>query len=649
MIKTVSKILFYMLPIFIGLPALYLFVELFFVNAFINTYSTSTNVEELRHYENYGRLLSAFGIALSIVVAKATKEFQSNGWNISVFSQWGQAATLFFKSFISAFVLIFILMKAVVIYVDTPAARFCAGNGHYLKELVQSGTYSPLRSWSNERSFININQHQVALTILPYSFCSNKNVRNEALNDKHFKELVYQDMFANLFENSPELKKYRNLVNGKSSLDGKISQLYTAYSYILDNKGKGTRRVNDKVSKGLRGNAYSKEIYSTYHKIYYSDKHRGIKRSFSNFKKVFKANLAIEIMDIDFKVKGGLQAAENVLGKQFVANNRHYFYQPKQKGISSAEHIEKKLASYTLLKTLVDMENGTLEKEVNRDMFVLVESMVMPVVVLAISAFSMLMLVINVLISCLRLAFLHNSFVEDILDAVTDSEVTLFVTVMVALCICVVASFIFPVVLIALLATFILAVVLVGLNKLIDNINDNTPSRYEIPLLFSVGEGKSTWSQAFTHPILLVYFIFICVSHLPPTNSEKALLNDGNDSMVESLIKMGARFQFHVFPITINQFKQSNINPWLPHKKDNEKINEHFKTLNQSYKKNRLLTPVYNSVAWNSLVLANHGALQPSSINQIHSMFNFYNRSKKYNEKARYAKAFLANNIKTFK
>jgi hypothetical protein len=125
-------------------------------------------------------------------------------------------------------------------------------------------------------------------------------------------------------------------------------------------------------------------------------------------------------------------------------------------------------------------------------------------------------------------------------------------------------------------------------------------------------------------------------------------LNDGYDSVVESLIKMGARFQFHAFPITINQFKQSNINPWLAHKKDNIKINQHFKKLNQAYKNTRLLTPVYNSVAWNSLVLANHKALTPSSINQIHSMFNFYNRSKKHNEKARYAKTFLDNNIKTF-
>ena len=206
---------------------------------------------------------------------------------------------------------------------------------------------------------------------------------------------------------------------------------------------------------------------------------------------------------------------------------------------------------------------------------------------------------------------------------------------------------IFTAIIIGLIILFTFGIRLI--NIILPFINSRIPY-YDIPLITVKGKNTPALRQTILNPLYIICLTFICISFLPMSSSEKILLdNEESWSIIQlpqKVLQIGVRLQLYAFPITINAFKQLSFNPWLPHDGDDTKLKKHMDLVEKSYKKNRLLTPVYNSVAWHSLVLANNSVLSPKLVRRYHSMFGLYNTHSKYKEKAEYSKRFLNNNIK---
>jgi len=325
-----------------GLPAIYLIGEIYFINAFINTYSTSTNVDGLQVYEWWGKAFSAFGIALSVVIAKEVKNNIKSDFS-GLLKVWWSICKILALWFLIAFASIFFVMKSIVVYNNSPESRFCASNGHYIKHLVQSGQYSPFKSWTEESGYTNINQHQVALTILPYSFCTNADLRNEVKNDNHFKDLLYKNTINSIEEQSEELKAFRRFINGKEVSDNNIYDLHNAYK--KHNKYFGSYRVREriikKISSSLKGHTYKDEVVDIFRRLAVSDHHNRINRSLNNFKQEFKTLLAVRIIGIKDGISGGISGAQNVLNDDFVMKNFKYFKPIEKSGKSKKQYYEE--------------------------------------------------------------------------------------------------------------------------------------------------------------------------------------------------------------------------------------------------------------------------------------------------------------------
>lgn len=654
MLYMLFKVAFFAIPIFIVFPAAYLLVEIYFVNAFINTYSTSTNPQALEHFEIIGRAISATGIALSAMLARSTKTILREGWSFGTFRTWWASLKVFVIAFIVGLAGIYAVTYTLNWYVDSPSSRFCAWQGHYIKDKVQSGTFSPLKSWNSEENYMNINQHQVALSILPYSYCANKILRKEALENKEFTATIFKDFFEYAFSESKQLQNYKRFVNNENQIDRKIDDFYRAYRYVLANDENGGNRALKKVWKAVGGHRLEDPIMQSMYFISKTDKIRGGNRSKSEFKYLLKSSIAARSADIDFDFGDWQTVAENLFGQQFVEQNKEYFYSTpgfnaygnEDKPIPK-DYYDRKISDYVLQKFIFDTANNSLDNKLDKEMYSSVEAMVMPVIILAISAFSMLLLVINVVLTCIRLMVYRNAALSWIANRIKPSSIgAKLISFMVLLGVAY-AFYLFPWLLVAFGSLTIIAMLLLGLNVGIETFNESKTIAFSVPtLLNDANEPKAV--QAITHPSVLLITILILSSTLPASPSERSLLYSRSESIVASVIKIGARLQFYAYPYTIGIIKGFDVNPWLPHKVNEDKIADHAHALNESNGSRRLLTPIYDSVAWHSLVLANHGALDNGKLDDIRSMFDFYRVKEQYKEKANYADTFLKHNVKSF-
>ncbi len=399
--------LWIIIPVTLMLPLIYIISEVYFISAFINTLSTTTNFNALTKYEWLGKAICAFGLTMTYLISNIIQDIKGNCLYVADYYK-----SVFIKKFILCFIISLILVKLLfdlLIYsMNNSNLHYCGMLSHIIKQQIQFNNLSPIYLFSKESEYINISQFQVSMAILPYSICTNSALRDDILNDSRFTSYL----FTLLAEASKKQKTTNLYLSGLTLISSSVdTQLYSAYLKVINStsfKRNFTYRI---VKRELNNALIDKVTYKdrinilgSFENIVSKDlklskngrKYIRHKKEFaSDFYNQYLAKSKINLDEVLAKIQKQELILMNSYGNETVKSSFEALIKPRYINYKFIVSVFNRHAEYTIIESLENKNFERVPKSILADS---IKGIIVPTLILTLSVFSILMIIIGMLL-----------------------------------------------------------------------------------------------------------------------------------------------------------------------------------------------------------------------------------------------------------
>jgi len=226
-VKNTRKISVFRAFLFI-IGATYLVVETYYITAFINSYSLTSNNDILAKYKDVSRLLSSAGIALSMFITSfffIRRKFHFNSFGIACVIAIASGSSIYYG------------VERVINEQVKKAPEevvLCGFLGGFAKKTFLLGKGDAVPFWNAEKAFTPFEDIQVGLNLLPAALCTNKELLIASIATRETHQAL-----ANMIKN-----KINEIY--QSRLEGELDGVERKLNYLrsnLDRIYEGHRKV----------------------------------------------------------------------------------------------------------------------------------------------------------------------------------------------------------------------------------------------------------------------------------------------------------------------------------------------------------------------------------------------------------------------
>ncbi len=214
--------------------AIYLVVEIYYITAFINSYSLTSNDGILVKYKDTSKLISSLGIGFSVFVTLIYLLRSKRVISPPLIALVGAV--------LSSVMVYQLINPFIERQVDKAPEEtiLCAFLGRYAKENFLLNYSDAVPLWKSEKSFTSFEEMQVGLNLLPTALCTNPELLSNSFSSK-----ATRRKFSNTIVNSitaAQKHKFKDIAIEAESkaayLQSRITELYNGYNKVLATKNK---------------------------------------------------------------------------------------------------------------------------------------------------------------------------------------------------------------------------------------------------------------------------------------------------------------------------------------------------------------------------------------------------------------------------